>query len=204
MRAVRPHLELIAAVVVVAACAAALTGCADGPAPAPAVFIALDRDIAGFRDWPSVVVGVDSDVEGHPETDRVAYVNTIPAAGATVWPVGTVIVKSGLVADVNDATGDAVVREELHAMVKRAPDFNVTGAVGWEWMELVELEGTPTIAWRGPNPPDGDAEFYGCRPGLPCEGFGDCNACHAAASPFDHVMSEPLRLPDLDASLLAP
>jgi hypothetical protein len=86
-------------------------------------------------------------------------------------------------------------------MVKRSVDgsFNPTGAVGWEWMQLVELEGVPTIAWRGSSPPDGDE--YGCQPGLPCEGFGNCNTCHAAASPFDFVMSEPLRLPNLDPSL---
>jgi hypothetical protein len=201
MRAVRPHLDVLIVVVLIAALAGALAGC-EAPAAPQSVFIALDRDVAGFRDWPSVTVGVDSDFEGHPETDRVAFVNTLPDERATTWPVGTVIVKSGLVQD--DSGGDVVVRETLHAMVKRAPDFNPAGAVGWEWMELVEIDGTPTIAWRGPHPPDGDDEAYGCRPGLPCEGFGDCNACHAAASPFDFVMSEPLRLPDLDASLLSP
>lgn len=203
MRTVRPHLDIVAVVVAAAALAGVLAGCDEGTeASEPTVFIALDRDFAGFRDWPQATVGVDSDFEGHPETDRVAYVNALPDEGKTTWPVGTVIVKSGLVQD--DSSGDVVVREELHAMVKRGGGFNPTGAVGWEWMELVELEGTPTIAWRGPHPPDGDDEAYGCRPGLPCEGFGDCNACHAAASPFDYVMSEPLRLPDLDASLLSP
>jgi hypothetical protein len=202
MRTVRPHLDIIAAVVAAAALAGVLAGCDHGAETTePTVFIALDRDFAGFRDWPHVTVGVDSDLEGHPETDRVAYVNALPDDGVTVWPVGTVIVKSGLVAD--DSSGDVVVREELHAMVKRGGDFNASGALGWEWMELVELRGTPTIAWRGSHPPDGDNEAYGCRPGLPCEGFGDCNACHAAASPFDFVMSEPLRLPDLDTSLFA-
>jgi hypothetical protein len=176
------------------ATAGALVGCDGGEAEPLTLFIALDREFASFRSWPNAQVGVESDEFGHPERERRVYLNQLPDPDATTFDVGTIIVKTGSGEEVNGGTGT-----EIHAMAKRALDFNEAGAAGWEWFELVEIDDTPTIAWRGPHPPDGDDDgaAYGCRPGLPCEGFGDCNVCHQAAVANDYVMSEPLRFSNL-------
>jgi hypothetical protein len=155
--------------------------------PAATQFIALQRDFAGYKRWPSVVVGT-SPVDGHAtSTKRTAFVNVIPDEGAASFPVGTIIVKQGAGAETLGLTGD-----QVHAIVKRGAGFNADGAVGWEWFELSTDE-RPTILWRGSHPPNG--ENYACLPGQPCgEGAGDCNACHEAHVANDYIQSAPLQL----------
>jgi hypothetical protein len=159
----------------------ALLACLDNdpiPGGGASTFIALQSDFADFEAWDAR--SVDTGDTGHAAGDRVVYLNQPPPAGATAFPIGTVLVKT-----IATATG-----EDIHAMAKRAADFNPDGAAGWEWFELVRAtDGTPVIKWRGDVPPDGEA--YGALPGS--EGdtgdsvTGDCNVCHGAASANDFV-----------------
>jgi hypothetical protein len=145
-------------------------------------FVAMQVDFARYASWESFPV--DTGDTGHPEGDRIVYVNARPEDGATAFPVGTILVKTiawsgGL---------------DVHAMVKRGGGFNPDGATGWEWFELVPADdGTPVIKWRGAEPPSG--EIYQSLPGSTDSGdavTGDCNVCHAAAIANDFVHTVPL------------
>lgn len=155
----------------------ALLACLDhDPIPGEeAAFVAMQADFAGYRGWTSVTVAAED--TGHPDGARTVYVNVAPEGGET-FPVGTVIVKE-------------IAGADIHAMAKRGDGFNTSGAVGWEWFELVLAEdGTPVIKWRGTEAPEGEA--YGALPGSDPEDTGDlvtgdCNVCHAAAAANDYV-----------------
>lgn len=176
-------------------------------------FIARQIDFKHFRDWPKYKVftatdggtapadagdsdgGFDADggvddpnaVGPHPPGDRYAYINKLPPPGSTIFPTGTIIVKTAIGADGNED-------KHIHAMVKRNGGFNAKGAVGWEWMELVPAaDGSPVILWRDSAPPDGTGYF---DPGT-LGPQGDCNTCHAASRENDFVRSEPLQLKNL-------
>jgi hypothetical protein len=141
-------------------------------APSDLDFVAFSGDFEGFRSWPSFTVPGAPDVSGvHFAGDRVVYINQVPPAGATEFAKGTMIVK---------ATGGD--DPKLFAMVKRGGDFNDSGALGWEWFEVKELQGDAfmDIEWRGVGPPDGE-NYAG-------NAEGGCNGCHAA-SPHDGVLS---------------
>jgi len=149
------------------------------------VFIALQRDFADFLDWPAFELATVE--HGGASGEVVVYLDRIPPSGAEEWPVGTMLVKTVEVG--------APTSWVIHAMVKRGGDFNAHAALGWEYFELaINDEGTPVLLWRGEEPP-GEGSY------LPTPGLGaettmeaDCNACHAASSENDHVLSEPLRL----------
>ncbi len=146
--------------------AVALAGCS-GAGEEPAreqkdVFVAFAADFRGFHSWPAYDVTEDADLVGiHDGSTVMEYINALPPAGATSFPVGTVIVK--------EATGGTQAHE-MFAMVKRGGGYN-SGAPGWEWFEL-ENTGTDDviIVWRGVGPPSG--ETYGGDPN------GGCNKCH--------------------------
>jgi hypothetical protein len=71
----------------------------------------------------------------------------------------------------------------IHAMAKRGSGFNASGALGWEYFELLlSKQGAPYILWRGAKPPAG--EMYQMLLGSmnverPMTNDGDCNGCHA-------------------------
>lgn len=165
-------------------------------------FVARRDDFAGFSAWPSAVVAETAAQAPHEASVRTVHLNQAPADDAEVFPVGTIIVKTGAG---GEATGESGT--DVHAMVKRGNGFNADGARGWEWFELSVDDGddaddeAPLIVWRGADPPEGHS--YGCT-GDDC---GDaealtCNTCHAESVANDFVNSPALTLGDVDASLL--
>ncbi len=163
-----------------------------------AEFVATQEDFAGFLSWAHVDVGNAAAEAPHEAPVRTAYLNAPPDEGAVVFPVGTIIVKTGAGGEGSGAAGS-----DVHAMVKRGGAFNDDGARGWEWFEIRIPNGDadPVLVWRGANPPDG--ESYGCPAGEVCDDEGlTCNACHEAAAGNDFVNSTALRLDHIDASLL--
>jgi hypothetical protein len=150
--------------------------------PAGTSFIAVDTTFKNFKSWPSFHSdGPVDDGTFPPEVlgPREQYINCVPQHGATEFPVGT------LIAEVRQ-TG------KIFAAAKRGGGYNSTGAVNWEWFELVE-DSTNTLApvhifWRGFGPPLGDT--YGG------DVTGGCNACHkACGSSNDYACSPRLQLP---------
>lgn len=145
--------------------------------------IAFPADFNGFVKWTSTPG--TSDVVADPGVvhaggPRTVYINKKPAAGAKEFPVGTVIVKE-------IHTSDDVSQRKVFAMVKRGGNYNASGAVNWEWFELVRFaDGSATIKWRGVGPPSG--ESYGG------DKNGGCNTCHGAAKSNDYVLTKGLTL----------
>jgi hypothetical protein len=150
-----------------------------GVADAPTVFIAFSSTFQGFRHWPAVHDPGPAD-DGSFPTDvlgpRTQYVNHWPPAGATEFPVGTVIVEAR-------ESG----AKKIFAAVKRGRDFNRTGARNWEWFELAESPDRVLVVWRGVGPPTNDS--YGGDP------EGGCNSCHArCGAANDFICSSALQL----------
>lgn len=148
-----------------------LWACAPPEAP-PAVFIALSRDFEGYGDWPSVTLDGGTIDVVHMAGLRRVFLNARPDAGATEWPVGTIIVKE--------------LPFTTFAMVKRGDGYNERGARGWEWFELVpDIPNTVLIKWRGLGPPLG--ENYS-------KTGATCNDCHGAHVVNDSVLTPGLQL----------
>jgi hypothetical protein len=155
-------------------------GCGtETPEPEPESFLAFAIHFAPFRTWPSFHSdGPPDDGKVLPEVlgPRTQYINKLPPAGSTEFPVGTMIVEA---------------REnggmKIFAGAKRGLGFNSGGATDWEWFELTE---NPTamvkveIAWRGVGPPLGDT--YGGDP-------DGCNSCHVQCASNDFICSPKLQ-----------
>jgi hypothetical protein len=148
--------------------------------PPPATFLAFASTFSSFRGWTSF--HSDGPAPGTQPVDvlgpRTQYINRLPPAGATSYPVGTVIVEAR-------ESG----KRPIFAMVKRGGGYNAGGAIDWEWFELTETpaSGAVTIAWRGLGPPTA-TDSYGGDP------LGGCNPCHAAFRETDYVGSAQLKL----------
>lgn len=193
-RASCSSLAVVVAVVAVFVVVVTTTGCPfwpDHDTPAAddgALFLAQNADFADLAAWPTLVLD-DGPVDGgHASASRTIRINALPAPAATAFATGTIVVKEGAGAD-----GD-----EIHAMVKRGGGFNTSGARGWEFFELQRAtDGTPLIAWRGEEPPEG--EGYGCVSGsCTTTTTTSCNACHGSAFDNDFVLSPALTLGALD------
>lgn len=162
-------------------CAAAAS--CGGGSTSPVVdqqFVAFGHDFAGFESWPSQSLEFPS-LAGSPHAAgaRTVFINHLPPAGATEFPVGTIIVKR------TEADG------QLLARVKRGGSFNSTGTIGWEWFELLGASsGVASIKWRGFGPPSGEA--YGGNP------QAGCNPCHLLAASNDYVLTPGLVLSGAD------
>jgi hypothetical protein len=139
-------------------------------------YYALVSDFQGFESWPSETY-VNPTAEGltHVAGVRTVYLNHAAPAGATVFPLGTIIVKRTL------------TDHKIFARVKRGGCFNSQGAKGWEWLELKDsaTPGAFSIVWRGSFPPAGEA--YGGDPN------GGCNMCHDVPT-NDYVLAPGLSL----------
>ena len=140
-------------------------------------FIAFASDFAGFRSWQSN--SVDNPVASgstHVSGPRTVYINQLPAADATEFPIGTLIVK------------ETFTDGKIFARAKRGGNFNATGAVNWEWFELQETSTNEiVIQWHGFGPPAG-ADMYGG------DANGACNDCHVIAKANDYVLAPWLAL----------
>lgn len=147
-------------------------------------FVAFAAHFQGYQRWSSMP-GVPNPDFGTAITGTVhdlgpmtVYVNRPPKAGATSFPVGTIVVK--------EATTGPLGERTVFAMVKRGGAFNDSGATGWEWFELKNGCDGVQILWRGVGPPAG--EKYGG------DATAGCNACHAAGKTNDFVLTKGLRL----------
>ena len=139
-------------------------------------FIAYTKDFADYRSWPSNTI-IDAQPSGmtHVGGTRTIYINQLPTADATAFPVGTIIVK------------ETAADGRIFAQVKRGGGYNITGAVDWEWYELgITTNNAIGIKWSGFGPPAG--EQYGGDPN------GTCNSCHLAGKTNDYVMASWLLL----------
>lgn len=151
---------------------------------APKTFVAQERDFQTFQTWQSFLVDADGTQSGaHMGGKVTAYVNTLPPKGSTTYPVGSMIVKT-------IETGDPT-KWNIHSMVKRGGDFNLSGAKGWEYIELqYNTNNVAVILWRGEAPPLN----HGYEALTPAGTITmKCNDCHATSKDTDYVMT-----PDLD------
>lgn len=162
-------------------------------------FIPLQKDFADFRSWTrfDLGVGVDparaatdtgdggvadgggADGAVHVVAPRAIYLNMIPPTGSTTFPVGSILIKT---------TGEGTATPgDIFGMAKRGGSYNMKGAAGWEWFELVDgTDGKPLIVWRGIVPPAGEG-YAGIVGGV-------CNDCHATFAYNDFVGSNKLLL----------
>jgi hypothetical protein len=158
-----------------------MAACESAPEDAPGTtFVPLSKDFAGFRSWTRLDLGVSPADSVHEEGRRVIYANRLPSTGSTVFPVGTILVKT--------IGEDSATPGKTFGMAKRGGTYNTNGAVGWEWFEVQEnTEGAVLFVWRGISPPAGEG-YGGAVVG------GSCNTCHGTAASNDYVMSAALRL----------
>jgi hypothetical protein len=176
--AVGPRATARAGAIALLACAL-VASCGGSSAPDDTLsgeFVAFAPDFQPFTTWSSRLLDLPS-VMGSPHAagSRTVFINHEPPAGATSFPVGTMIVKR------TEADG------QLLARAKRGGNYNSSGAVGWEWFELVtSAGGAVSIKWRGFGPPLG--EGYGGDP------KAGCNSCHALAAANDYVLTPGLWL----------
>lgn len=162
---------------------ACVTACGGGPAGVdagpPDVFLAFSSSFTDFRSW--TFFHSDGPAAGTQPPDvlgpRSQYLNQVPPAGSSEFPVGTMIV------EVRESGAGHIL-----GAVKRGGSYNAGGAKNWEWFELVE--NPVAIVWRGVGPPNG--ETYGGDPN------GGCNSCHAACGAAnDYICSPYLQLGSL-------
>lgn len=150
-------------------------GAAGGEGDVP--FVATASMFAGFRGWSSN--SIDNPVASgstHVSGPRTVYINHLPAADATAFPKGTLIVK------------ETFADGKIFARAKRGAGFNPTGAVDWEWFELQETDQNAIIIeWRGFGPPAGGDNYGG-------DANGACNDCHGIARANDYVLASWLTL----------
>jgi hypothetical protein len=129
----------------------------------PGTFLAINSSFQGFHTWEAFTASSEA-IANSPHTAglRTVYLNRRSPAGSTEYPVETIIVKELLK---DDSTTDVVAR------VKRGGTFNASGAVGWEWFELRNVDAdNAQIVWRGIAPKAGESYFANFT--------GGCNACH--------------------------
>ncbi|HVZ75279.1 MAG TPA: hypothetical protein VHJ20_23035 [Polyangia bacterium] len=167
----------------VVALVATAAGCVSPPATSDGgdEFVAFARDFQGFESWQQQTMTSETATGStHVSGTRVVYINHLAPAGATEFPVGTLVVKR------TEADG------KLFARAKRAlhgGGFNTTGADGWEWFELAETDTHDvSIQWRGLGPPVG--EVYGGN------AVGGCNLCHKAAPANDYMLTPAFAIAD--------
>jgi hypothetical protein len=153
----------------------------DGAGTSCVLFTPLASDFADFTTWKiqyhltnKFALAPDGGIDTvHGEAPRDIYINLgspgqppCPAAGATEFPQGTILVK------VMPQTNLAAI--DIFAQVKQGCGVNAGGAVGWEWFDLLGPENgggsTVGILWNGYTPPT--SSQYGGNP-------TECNVCHS-------------------------
>jgi hypothetical protein len=160
--------------VTLAAAGAGAAACTPGPSD-DRPFVAWNSDFKGYKNWASI--SLDNPNAGgstHVAGKRTIYINHEPPAGASQFPVGTIIVK------------ETAADGKIFARAKVGGTYNDTGAVGWEWYELQTTRGVTIIGWEGKGPRS--SESYGGDPNV------GCNTCHKLAVDNDYVLTPALRL----------
>ena len=151
-----------------------IVGCSSSPAGVDGgdTFIAFNTSFEPFRTWTMVHDDLeDAALPPGVAGPRDQFIDMLPPAGSTEFPIGTIIV------EVRTDTG------KIFASVKRGGDFNANGARNWEYFELQE---NPVMyIWRGLGPPLGDT--YGGDP-------NGCNNCHVQCAGNDDICSPKLQL----------
>lgn len=168
------------------------TAPASAAATPPEELVATHADFDGFQRWERIPLeNATVPTKARPGPAAI-YVNRRAPAGATSWPVGTILVKA-------IESGEDPRDWTVHAMVKRGALFNPTGAVGWEFFGLqLTAEGRPVILWRSEGDNDGHAYSAGLSlaaaagraPGAELT----CIDCHTAAWQDDDVLTPALSL----------
>ena len=183
----RAHRWAQRATVIAAAMVTAALGCGSTTPAEPTTgeripFVAFAKDFTGFRDWPSNTIETSVAAGStHVAGLRTVYINQLPAPDATMFPLGTLIVKV------------TAVDGKIFARAKRGAGYNTTGAVDWEWFELEEqASGSVVVRWHGFGPALG--EMYGG------DAQGGCNLCHKVAVSNDYVLAPWLTLATLGGS----
>jgi hypothetical protein len=167
------------------------TACSTSPSTADAgsaVFIATAADFSGFHGWSSTPgVGPPGAPNPAEATDggihvgeMTTYINKKPPPGSTSFPVGTIIVK--------EEDAPPLAQRQVFAMVKRGGGYNTSGAVDWEWFELLNVDqNTVQIIWQAVPVA---SEPYASNPMV-------CNNCHVMARSNDFVWTAGLSLTSL-------
>ena len=152
----------------------------------PETFIVFQSDFEGWEDWESWQVGTDEIAPGHLDGPRYVYINEVPPPDSDHFPVGTIIIKTA-------PTSDDPTEWTVFAAVKRGGDYNLDGAVDWEWFGLdISETGNLLVEWRGPEPP-ADSNYLG-HLGDEAATATSCNDCHMGAADNDYIFSGPLQL----------
>jgi hypothetical protein len=160
------------AVVMVLLMSACLDNRLEDDISAPTTFIAQQGDFADYKTWMTFDDNVEDDHGGIVGT-TTEYLNKLPDPGASEFDIGTMVVKIQQAAD-----SDAMA---IHAMSKRDPAYNLDGAHGWEFFELVlDKKGAPYISWRGSKPPSGEMYQMLFSGNTQPSTEGNCNDCHAS------------------------
>jgi hypothetical protein len=144
-------------------------------------FTAYLSDFQSFHSWPSFTFyGAAITDSPHTAGMRTEYINHLPPAGATSFPLGTIIVKE---------LADGVT----FSMVKVGGGYNPDGAIDWAWYELVnQPDGSVRFQW-GPVAVAPQGDPYATSPVT-------CNQCHVGeASKNDDVQSWALNLARLES-----
>ena len=164
-----------------------LSGCLDDQVgvETDSEFVAFQSDFADYSSWPSWQVADDPVGTTHLTGPRWVFIDPEPPAGATEFPLGTVIVKEARNGNPEDW--------DIFGMVKRGAGYNAQGAHGWEWFELSLAAGEPAILWRGELPPSEAGYECVLADGSIAES-GDCNGCHAGSWMNDYVQDAALQL----------
>lgn len=155
-------------------------------------FVALTGDFADYRSWERFDVPGPTTDDGHLTGPRQVWLNARPPAGATSFPVGTIIVKTA-------GSGDDPTAWTILGRARRdGGAYNADGAPGWEWFGLqADDAGRLAISWRGADAPEGVYLSLVDDTGAPPITSGDCNSCHALFGDNDTVAT-----PALDLSVL--
>jgi hypothetical protein len=149
-------------------------------------YVAADNVFEDFASWKIhlhltksfALAPNDAGPDGDPvhgESPRDIYVNLgsaggppCPAAGATEFPIGTILVKV--------MSQSNLQAKDVFAQVKHGCGFNTgpSQADGWEWFDLLAAQNggpmPPIILWHGGTPPA--SSQYGGNP-------TECNVCHS-------------------------
>ncbi|HEY2735802.1 MAG TPA: hypothetical protein VGI70_17515 [Polyangiales bacterium] len=139
----------------------------------PSSFLANQTDFAKYPTWKQYEQDAVDD-HGGIVGKTTEYLNQMPPAGATAFPIGTIIVKTQEAQDTGMTT--------IHAMAKRGDGFNAGGTLNWEFFELaLNTGGVPIIVWRGADPPTGEQyQVLLSKNNLSNGGMTEmkCNDCH--------------------------